>query len=80
MKKTAITLALGFVLFVAVPGTVSVWADASPNGCLHSNNRAAGCSVVHTPEPSSLAMLAIGLAATGAFFVFGRRKLTNHGR
>jgi hypothetical protein len=80
VKKTMIALAFAFLLFVSVPGTVSVWADASTNGCLHSGNQAAGCTATSTPEPSSLAMLATGLIAVGALCFFGRKKLANLAR
>jgi len=77
VKKSIVALALAFVFFVAVPSSVSVWADASPNGCLHSNNQAAGCTSRSVPEPSSLAMLTTSLVAVGALCFFARKKLAD---
>jgi hypothetical protein len=66
MKKLPLLLAVG-VVFFGLP-SVSAHGDASATGCLHSDNRAAGCSAVtpgdpvSVPEPGSLAMLVLGLA------------------
>ena len=76
MKKAKIAAAFAVVLFAAIPGAFSVRAQASPNGCLHSNNNAAGCAV-SMPEPSEWALLATGLIAVGALAFFGRKRLAN---
>jgi hypothetical protein len=79
VKKRITTLAFALVSFAVVPGTVSVWADASPTGCVSSGGQAAGCAS-SAPEPSSLAMLAVGLIAVAALGYFGRKKFANHAK
>lgn len=79
-KNNLIKLFFGIALLGLFPGTVSVWADASPNGCLHSDGQAAGCSAASTPEPSSLAMLTVGLIGVAALGFFGRKKFANQSK
>lgn len=73
MKKLLLLAALAAAL-AATSGT-SAFADASQNGCEHSQDRAAGCSdPVKVPEPPSAATLAAGLLSVGAFVaLFGRK-------
>ncbi len=80
MKKMAAVIALGIAL-MAWPA-IPVYADASENGCEHSGGNAAGCSdevktkkTAQVPEPTSFALLAVGLVAIGgAAFLFGRKR------
>jgi hypothetical protein len=77
MKKVSLLLALAVAL-VALP-SAPAYADASSTGCEHSDNRAAGCSgdpadPASVPEPNSVALLAIGLAAVSGLAVALRRK------
>jgi hypothetical protein len=87
MMKKLLLLAVGVVFFGL--SSVSAYGDASATGCLHSDNRAAGCSAhpqgkpdlvtsgdpVGAPEPSSLAMLLLGLATvSGVGVALGRKR------
>ena len=75
MKKISLVLALAVAL-IALP-KVPAYADASENGCLHSDGKAAGCSAVDpvsAPEPGSFVLLAAGLAAVGGLAVILRRR------
>jgi len=87
MKKLPLLLAVGVVFFGL--SSVSAYGDASATGCLHSDNRAAGCSAhpqgkedlatagdpVSAPEPSSLAMLVLGLVTmSGVGVALGRKQ------
>ena|SRR6516165_10701355 len=75
MRKLALFLTLGMALVGL--SSVRAHADASATGCEHSDDRAAGCSAdpVTMPEPSGLALLALGLAGlSGAGFVLALRR------
>jgi hypothetical protein len=85
MKKLSMIVALAVTL-IALPA-VSAYADASQNGCEHSGNRAAGCTddtkkkedPARVPEPTSFALLTVGvLACGGAAVVFGRKRLVQN--
>ena len=83
MKKLSMVAALAVTL-VALP-SVSAYADASKNGCEHSDGKAAGCSndtaqdPVSVPEPTSFALLTVGLLVCGgAAVVFGRKQLVQN--
>src|SRR6185312_13586486 len=60
MKKTC-----GILALVMLVGSVA-WANASANGCLRSNNKAAGC-VVAMPEPSAIPEVILCMAGIGLF-------------
>lgn len=80
MKKITAIIALGIALLV-IP-RVPAFADASQNGCEHSGGKAAGCSdddkkkdATKVPEPTSFALLAVGLVTLGGTaLVFGRKR------
>ena len=87
MKKLPLLLAVGVVFFGL--STIPAYGDASATGCLHSDNRAAGCSAhpqgkqdlvtpgdpVSAPEPSSLAMLVLGMVTvSGVGVTLGRKR------
>jgi hypothetical protein len=59
MRKPFRVLLLALSIFSA-----EAWADASANGCEHSNNRAAGCPV-SMPEPSAIPVLVLCLVGLG---------------
>jgi hypothetical protein len=76
MKKLLSLLGMG-VVFLGL-SSVSAYGDASPMGCQQSDGRAAGCSAgdpVSAPEPSSLAMLVLGLVTvSGVGVALGRKR------
>jgi hypothetical protein len=78
IKKLLSLLGVG-ALFLGL-SSVSAYGDASATGCLHSDDRAAGCSdapadPVSAPEPSSLAMLVLGLVTvSGVGVALGRKR------
>ena len=78
MKTICVICLLALAIF-AMPAT-SVHADASDNGCKHSDGRASGCSdPVSMPEPASSALVATGLLAiTGLAIVLGRKRLVQN--
>jgi hypothetical protein len=78
MKKLALFAALTVALY-AVP-TVPVYADASANGCEHSDGKAKGCSDTATvPEPNIGVLVATGLlAAAGLAFMINRKRIAQN--
>jgi hypothetical protein len=79
MKRISLLLALAVAL-VGFSGAPA-YADASQNGCEHSDYRAAGCTQdpVGVPEPGSFALLAVGLVTLGGLAVaFGRKRSTQN--
>jgi hypothetical protein len=68
-------LIAGFML-----SSIPAFADASKNGCEHSNDRAKGCSNdpaaanTSVPEPGSLGLLATGLILVGGTAAIYRRR------
>ena len=78
MKKLGFLAALTIALY-AVP-TAPVYADASENGCEHSDGKAKGCGNTTTvPEPNSGVLVATGLlAAAGLAFVINRKRLAQN--
>jgi hypothetical protein len=77
VKKAALLLALAVALTTL--HNVPAYADASQQGCISSNYRAAGCvnpndPPANVPEPGDLALLAVGLAAIGGMAIFRRRR------
>jgi hypothetical protein len=75
VKTICVTCLLALAIFTT-PATV-VHADASSNGCKHSDGRAKGCGdPVSMPEPASSALVATGLLAiTGLAIGLGRKRL-----
>lgn len=71
-------LILGLAMALSVLPRVPAYADASQNGCKHSDNRAAGCKPdpVGIPEPGSFALLTMGLAALAV--VLGYKRLARN--
>jgi len=79
LVKTISVICLLALAIFAMPAT-SVRADASDNGCKHSDGRAKGCSdPVSMPEPTSSALVAMGLLAiTGLAIGLGRKRLVQN--
>jgi hypothetical protein len=68
-------------LVVLMLSCTPAFADASPNGCKHSDDKASGCSAEPTPapEPGSLGLLAAGiLVVGGAAAVVGRKRFLHN--
>jgi hypothetical protein len=78
MKKLTALTALTIALY-AVP-TAPVYADASANGCEHSDGKAKGCGDTATvPEPNIGVLVATGLlAAAGLAFVINRKRIAQN--
>jgi hypothetical protein len=78
VKTISVVCLLALAIF-AMPAT-SVRADASSNGCKHSDGRAKGCGdPVSMPEPTSSALVATGLLAiTGLAIGLGRKRLVQN--
>ena len=78
MKKAVLVMAVAFALWNTAPAH----ADASPNGCLHSDGRAAGCTDPTTPtsvpESSSFVLLASGLVALGGLALVTRKRFSRN--
>src|ERR1700736_5491235 len=49
-KDTSMNVKALILGIVVSAGISTVWADASPEGCEHSDGRAHGCTVVSAPE------------------------------
>jgi hypothetical protein len=81
MKK--LYLLVTFLLVGPTLSCVPAFADASQNGCQHSDDRASGCSndsaSTPVPEPGSLSLLAAGiLLVGGGAAIVGRRRLLHN--
>jgi hypothetical protein len=78
VKTIWVTCFLALAIFTT-PATL-VHADASPNGCEHSDGKAKGCGdPVSMPEPASSALVAAGLLTiTGLAIGLGRKRLVQN--
>jgi hypothetical protein len=78
VKTICVTCLLALAIFIT-PATL-VHADASPNGCEHSDGKAKGCGdPVSMPEPASSALVAAGLLAiTGLAIGLGRKRVVQN--
>jgi len=78
MKKLAFFAVLTIAVY-AVP-TAPVYADASENGCEHSDGKAKGCGDTTTvPEPNIGVLVATGLlAAAGLAFMINRKRMAQN--
>jgi len=77
MKKLCLLVASLFVVLML--SCTPAFADASANGCQHSDDRASGCSDPTTaPEPGSLGLLAAGILVVGVGAAIVRRRRLLH--
>ena len=61
------------LLVLALSLSAVAWAQASDNGCSHSNDKAKGC-VVSVAEPSAIPELVLCLAGLGFVALLRQRK------
>jgi hypothetical protein len=74
-KDTSMNVKALILGIVVSAGISTVWADASPEGCEHSDGRAHGCTVVSAPEIHAAAGVnALALLAGVLVLVAERRR------